>query len=209
MLPLLIPAGLSAALGVVIGKKMANFSRRGLRLGKLSDSFGQTVSVEIVKERILRDETLILAIEEVPLDNRFGVENFSSDHEFIRSATISLDIERSREVGSSIRTNLWQVLESKVSGELSRSLGVRMGSQLTRRVRLSFSVAPKRSVNYRIIWKQESRRGEFDVRIANKRNYTIPYMVTYGLSHSVESADGGRFTEKVEQVKAKKWRGGS
>ncbi|MBF0448105.1 MAG: hypothetical protein HQL67_07895 [Magnetococcales bacterium] len=200
MLPLLIPAGLSAALGVVIGKKIANFSRDGLRLGKLSGSFGREVGVEIVKERILRDETLILAIEEVPLDNRFGVEKLSCDHEFIRSATISLDIERSREVGSSIRTSLWKVLESKASGELSRSLGVRMGSQLTRRVRLSFSVARKRSVNYRIIWKQESRRGEFDVRIANKRNYTIPYMVTYGLSHSVESADGGHFTEKVDSV---------
>ncbi|MBF0444816.1 MAG: hypothetical protein HQL68_04450 [Magnetococcales bacterium] len=200
MLPLLIPAGISAALGVFLGRKVAKIARDNSLASDLSRPFDMPVSVEIIREYIVSDETLILATEDVPLDNRQGNQSLTSEHEFVRTATISMEIDRSREVGTSIRAGLWKAFESKASGELSKSLGVKVGSQLSRRVRLKFSVAPKEAVRYRIVWKQESRRGEFEVLVGDKKKYKVPYLVTYGLSHSVESFTDGRFSELSDTI---------
>jgi hypothetical protein len=193
MLPILIPATLSAALGVFLGRKMGKAAGSDGLKGKISKSFNKPVTVEILKEYIVSDETLVLATEEIPLDNRYGNQPLTSEHEFIRSASITMEVDRNREIGSSLRTSFWKAFETRASGELSKSLGVKVGGQVSRRVRLRFSVRPEMAVTYRIIWKQESRRGEFEVLVGEKQRYKIPYMVTYGLSHSVESfLDGTR-----------------
>ena len=204
MLPLLIPAGISAALGVFLGRKAAKVVGDDRLKNKISKPFNKPVTIEILREYIVSDETLVLATEEVPLDNRYGSQHLTSEHEFVRTATISMEIDRSREIGTSLRTSIWKAFETRASGELSKSLGVKVGSQISRRVRLRFSVAPQKAANYRIIWRQESRRGEFDVLVGNKRRYKVPYLVTYGLSHSVESISDGVVAEvattPVEQV---------
>lgn len=197
MLPLLIPIGLSAAAGVLCGKKIAKITARRRAEGKSSivKTFDRAISVDIKREYILSDETLVLASEDIPLDNRCGSNVLTSEHEFSRTAVVNMEIDKSRDVGTSFRSGLWKAFEARVSGELSRSMGVKIGSQMTRRVRLRFSVAPEKMVSYRIVWKQESRRGEFEVLVDGKRTYKIPYMVTYGLSHSVESTSDGTFTD--------------
>ncbi len=199
MLPLLIPAGISAAVGVMLGRKAAKAVTGKGAKDKVSQKFNKPVDIEILREYIISDETLVLATEDVPLDNRYGNQPLTSEHEFTRTASISMEIDRSREIGSSMRTSLWKAFETRASGELSKSLGVKIGSQITRRVRLRFAVKPQHAVSYRVIWKQESRRGESEVLIGGKKQYKVPYMVTYGLSHSVESIQEGTFTYTSEQ----------
>ncbi|MBF0453962.1 MAG: hypothetical protein HQL72_03980 [Magnetococcales bacterium] len=198
MLPLLIPAGLSAAIGHFLGRKAAKLANKEGLKSNLSSHFNKPVSIQIIREYIVSEETMVLATEDIPLDNRYGSQSLTSEHEFIRTASISLDIDRSREVGTSLRTGFWKAFETRASGELSKSLGVKVGSQVSRRVRLRFSVAPHKGVRYRIVWKQESRRGEFEVLVGDKKKYRIPYMITYGLSHSVESLLDGRFADISE-----------
>jgi hypothetical protein len=199
MLPLLIPAGISAAIGVFLGRKVAKVAGNDRLQNKISKPFKKPITIEILREYIVSDETLVLATEEIPLDNRHGNQPVTSEHEFIRTATISMEVDRSREIGSTLRASIWKAFETRASGELSKSLGVKIGSQLSRRVRLRFSVKPQHAVTYKIIWRQESRRGEFEVLVGGKKQYKVPYMVTYGLSHSVESISEGTFDDHVEQ----------
>jgi hypothetical protein len=194
MLPLLIPAGISAVLGVVVGRKVAEIAREDRLKKGYSKAFNKPVTVDIVKEYIVSDESLILATEDVPLDNRYGDQDLSSEHEFARTATISLEVAHNREVGSALNSGFFKAFETKIADELSKSLGTKIGSQITRRVRLKFSVGPQKYSKYRIVWKQESRRGLFEIMVSNKKRYKIPYMVTYGLSHSVESISDETFT---------------
>jgi hypothetical protein len=191
MLPLLIPAGVSAMLGVFVGRKVAQFAREDRLMKGHAKAMNKPIFIEIKREYILSDESLILATEDVPLDNRFGNQPITSEHEFVRSASITLEVDKGREVDTSLRTGFWKAFETKAADSLSKSLGSKVGSQITRRVRLKFSVAPEKSVNYRIVWKQESRRGVMDIMVGNKKRYKVPYMVTYGLSHSVESISNG------------------
>ncbi|MBF0139406.1 MAG: hypothetical protein HQL74_03890 [Magnetococcales bacterium] len=184
MLPFLLPIGVFSAVGYVLGHRAAK---------KAADSEepigSKELRVEIVRDHVFSDESLILATEEVPLDNRFGDRVLSSDNEFSRAATVALDIDRSTEVSSSWRSGFGKVFSSEISGELSRSLGVKIGSQIHRRIRLNFSVSPHKQVIYRVVWRQESRRGEFEIMVNGKRRFRVPYLITYGLSHSVESIE--------------------
>ncbi len=184
MLPFLLPIGVFSAVGYVLGQRAAKKAADG------EESVGsKELRVEIVRDHVFSDESLILATEEVPLDNRFGDRVLTSDNEFSRTATVALDIDRSTEVSSSWRSGFGKVFSSEISGELSRSLGVKIGSQIHRRIRLNFSVSPHKQVIYRVVWRQESRRGEFEIMVNGKRRFRVPYLITYGLSHSVESIE--------------------
>ncbi|MBF0422907.1 MAG: hypothetical protein HQL73_07930 [Magnetococcales bacterium] len=184
MLPILLPVGVFSAVGYLLGQRAAKKTAKG------EEPIGpKEIRVEIIRDHVFSDESLILATEDVPLDNRFGDRVLTSDNEFQRTATVALDIDRSTEVNSSLRSGFGKIFSSEIAGELSRSLGVKIGSQISRRVRLNFSVSPHKKVLYRVIWKQESRRGEFEVLVNGKRRFRVPYLITYGLSHSVESIE--------------------
>ncbi|MBF0370718.1 MAG: hypothetical protein HQL52_14795 [Magnetococcales bacterium] len=191
MLPLLIPFGISSAIGYAVGRKVFDGKGRSKSKSKINPlKQAGLPTVRIEREIVVEERSLILAREEIPLDNRFGNQILTSEHEFARSATVALEVERSREMGTAFRTTFWKLFETRASGELAKSLGVEIGSHLTRRVRLKFAASPGELVRYRVVWKQESRRGVFEVRIGNKA-FQIPYMVRYGLFHSVESLDSG------------------
>lgn len=189
MLPFLIPVGVFSAVGYLLGSRAAQKEK-----SPNPPPGAKEIRVEIVRDHVFSDETLILSCEDVPLDNRFGDRVLSSDNEFSRVATVSLDIDRSSEVNSSLRSGFGKIFSSEIAGELSKTLGVKVGSQISRKIRLSFSVSPFKKVLYRVVWKQESRRGEFEIMVNGKRRFRVPYLITYGLSHSVESIEDGSFS---------------
>lgn len=189
MLPFLLPMGLFSAVGYVLGKQAAKKNKSGEE-----PIHSNEIRVEIIRDHVFSDESLILATEDIPLDNRYGDRVLNSENEFSRSATVTLDIDRSTEVNSSLRSGFGKIFSSQIGGELSKSLGVRVGSQINRKIRLNFSVSPYKKVLYRVIWKQESRRGEFEIMVNGKRRFRVPYLITYGLSHAVESIEGMEVT---------------
>lgn len=184
MLPFLLPVGVFSAVGYVLGQRAAKKAADGEE-----PVSSKEIRVEIIRDHVFSDESLILATEDVPLDNRFGDRVLTSDNEFSRTATVALDIDRSTEVSSSWRSGFGKMFTSEIAGELSRSLGVKIGSHISRRIRLNFAVSPHKQVIYRVVWRQESRRGEFEIMVNGKRRFRVPYLITYGLSHSVESIE--------------------
>lgn len=185
MLPLLaLGAVVGSVLGFAAGRKLAEvapFSGAELEDSGESGEF----PYHLVQERVIQEESVILAMEDVPLDNRFGSRVLVSEHEFSRTATATLKISHQRELESSTELDV-RVMESVVKGRFAKQLGVDVGSQISRRVRLRFEADPGKFVHYRVVWKQESRRGILEILAGNKTHH-VPYLVTYGLFHSVES----------------------
>lgn len=186
MVPFLY-AGAVSIIGVVLGKRLANAHKKPKTSG---DGRLQTrLSVHILAHHILEESHLILATEDVPMDNRFGNKSLSSEHEFSQTATIALELGDSKRLSVAAKTTLWQLLESKAEAELGKSLGIEVGSQINRRVRLRFATDPGEFVRYRVIWQQQSQRGMLEIQ-AGKHIFQLPYLVAYGLSHTVESLPG-------------------
>ncbi|MBF0461914.1 MAG: hypothetical protein HQL87_11000 [Magnetococcales bacterium] len=185
MLPFLY-AGVVSVVGVVLGKRLAaaQASRPGGQVARRS-----TLTVQVLAHRLLEETRQTLATEEVPMDNRFGNKPLSSEHEFSQTATVSLELGDSRRVTTATKTTLWGLLENKAELAVGKGLGIEVGSQITRRVRLRFATDPGQFVRYRVVWQQMSQRGVLEMR-AGRQIVQLPYLVVYGLSHTVESLPG-------------------
>lgn len=186
MLPF-IYAGAVSVIGVLMGKRLANAQKKPKtgRDGRLHSR----MTLHIVAHHVLEESHLILATEEVPMDNRFGNKPLSSEHEFSQTATIGLELGDGRRLSVGAKTTLWRLLESKAESELAKSLGIEVGSQINRRVRLRFATDPGQFVRYRVVWQQQSQRGMLEIQ-AGEHRVQLPYLVAYGLSHTVESLPG-------------------
>ncbi|MEO5366783.1 MAG: hypothetical protein H7831_10595 [Magnetococcus sp. WYHC-3] len=188
----LIPVGISAGLGVGLGVLLSR-RRRIMPTDTAADQDSQATAktpFSVVNFEVRQETRVLLASESVPLDNRFGSHDLVSEHEFIQSAQVKLDLEREREESGALKSDVWKLFQLQATHSVTRRLGVEVGAEITRRVRLRFSAAPGCRVAYRVNWQQEVSRGVFLVRV-RKRMLEIPFMVTYGLSHSVESIDEG------------------
>lgn len=186
MLPYLIPVGIASVLGVVASRFLVpGSSGNGAAVARKKTG----VSIEVVNHTILEEEPVVLATEEVPLDNRFGNKLLYSEHEFARTASVSLRVEQGRKNSASMRSTLWKLLESQTEGAISNTLDAKVGSQISRRVRLKFSTDPGCLVRYQVVWQQTARRGVLTLAVGS-RLVEVPYMVSYGLFHSVRSTPG-------------------
>ena len=183
MLPF-ISFGIVSITSIVVGKRLSN-ARKKRKAGSPQPK-KDGLHVQILAHRVIEKKKLLLATEDLPMDNRFGNKLLSSEHEFSQTASISLTLGNNRRIAAAHKSTLWRVLESKTEGEIGKSLGIEVGSQVSRRVRLKFATDPGQFVRYRVVWQQESQRGIFDVQ-AGKHKLQLPYMVAYGLTHTVES----------------------
>lgn len=148
-------------------------------------------AVEFLDENTLEENDVVLAIEEIPLDNRFGNSKLTSTHEFTRTATTSFDITKNNEVMGRLKAGSWSVIEIEAQKRISERVGVEVGDQITRRVNVTFEAAPGEIVYYRLTWKQKTRQGVFNMKV-NNQTIHLPYSVTYGLYHLIESVSSGK-----------------
>ncbi|MBF0110534.1 MAG: hypothetical protein HQL76_15305 [Magnetococcales bacterium] len=188
----LIPYGVAALVGGLLGKKyfpiLADQTRK--RKGVLATSPSME-HIELLGESMLQEESIILATEEVPLDNRFGNQILTSEHEFTKSATVALTIGQDQTNGGQVEAVFLPIMKTLIRGELKKSLRVDFDTMITRRVKINFSTQPGQWVRYRLTWRQTSRRGLFNLKIGGEI-HNIPYLVTFGLSHAVESLEEGK-----------------
>ncbi|MBF0177881.1 MAG: hypothetical protein HQL63_13690 [Magnetococcales bacterium] len=162
-------------------------------------SGAKTDQMDIFKETILEENSVVLAREDVPLDNRFGLERVVSDHIFTQTAQTSVSFARNRSLEGSVQGKLFTLAETRIRADLSRELGCRIGQEITREIRLRLTAPPQVFAHYHVLWKQDTRRGIYDVVMGRKR-IQIPYLVTYGLSHSVESIQEEVSAEKLSSA---------
>ncbi|MEO5345522.1 MAG: hypothetical protein H7834_03970 [Magnetococcus sp. YQC-9] len=189
----LIPYGVAALIGGLLGKKyVPEFLSEHLDDPPASNlpERAPITLIDLVGERLIGEETIILATEEVPLDNRHGNKVLTSEHEFVRTAEISFAVDRSQERVNQLKSSMLRLVDGLVEKELKKTLHIEFGTQITRRVKIHFSTEPGQMVRYRLIWKQTSRRGIYYVNIGAER-HVVPYVVTFGLSHAVESLGEG------------------
>lgn len=186
MLPLLsfVAVGTMAAVTLVRSK------RRGASILKAPrKKSGKTLSsgtFKIVGQKMQEEAEVVLATEDVPLDNRFGNQPFVSEHEFLRSAKVVIKTELGNHLDSVASMDLLSVLRTELHNRLARKLGVEMGAQFSRHIHLRFTAAPGEKILYRVVWKQSSQRGLFEVGVG-RHVHQVPYMVTFGLGHAVQS----------------------
>jgi hypothetical protein len=185
----LIPYAIAAAVGGLLGKKIYPFLAQQYTGNGAVQAGEAPPPVQFFRESVLDETPIILATEDIPLDNRFGNQMLVSEHEFSRTATIGLTLGKSHGGASQVSSSLWSIVQTLAQEEIQKSLKVEFGTQISRRVKIVFSADPGHLVRYRVVWKQESRRGVFDVQIGGETT-TIPYVVAFGLSHAIESVAG-------------------
>ncbi|MEO5348650.1 MAG: hypothetical protein H7836_03265 [Magnetococcus sp. YQC-3] len=184
MLPLLS----LIAVGVVTAAAVSRSRQRAAVLRKPRRKALPPGTFQVLGQQLLESTEQILATEEVPLDNRFGNQPFVSEHDFYRSATVSIETEWVGHWDALAGAELLSVIKAELHGRLGRKLGVEAGTQISRQIRVKFTAAPGKKVLYRVVWKQTAQRGSFAVGIG-REVHVVPYLITYGLSHAVQSID--------------------
>lgn len=206
MLPLLAYAT-SVAAGYILGNKVVapNIDQQVKKIqGKQLLTSTRTHSmknntVEILHEDILEESSVILTTEDIPLDNRFGSEVLISEHEFTRTADVTMRIDQGQNMDELHASNMWGFLSSEAEEHINHAHNIHIGSQTTRKISLKLSVGAGESVCYRVVWKQNVSRGSIKLK-AGQTIMTLPYSVTFGLFHSVESIIIDK-TPKIESSK--------
>lgn len=169
-------------IGVLTAVAVSRSKRRRAVLGKRLPPG----TFQVVGQKVVAATEQVLATETVPLDNRFGNQPFVSEHEFHRSATVSIETEAADHWGTSASAELLAALKAELHGRLAHKLGVEAGAQISRHIRLKFTAAPGKKVLYRVVWQQTAQRGLFMVRVGGHL-HSVPYLITFGLSHAVHS----------------------
>jgi hypothetical protein len=178
--------------------KSAKFSFRQLKKFKNISSdiedeqngllHSNTKDFHFIAETSVLENEVISNEEEIPLDNRNGSSPIASEHEFSRTVSNILRLDKTKITGGRVKTNLWTLIETEVKKNLTETTGADIGEQVTRRVSVKLEAAPGKVVKYKIIWKQKQRTGNALISLKN-REIQIPDTTTYGLFHSVTSVD--------------------
>ncbi len=157
-------------------------------------------AARILEDRVLIDDSAVVSVEEVPLDNRLGREPIVSEHEFSRTASNSISFSRNRDVRSSLGGSLLSLVKAEAELWLGRKLGCEIGARVTRSIKLRLTAAPGTFARYRITWKQDLRRGRQVAMVAGKK-VELDYVATHGLCHEVTSlAETDDVTEEATRT---------
>ncbi|GAB6054417.1 hypothetical protein JCM17960_32370 [Magnetospira thiophila] len=132
------------------------------------------------------DETVVVTTEDVPLDNREGSDTLISEHSFSCTAESHLSMERTTETNLFVEQGVVKIIEAGLAHSLEKSLGMKVGVEESRGLHVTFKVAPKTKVLYRIIWKQRLHKGNLVLKKGSQR-LKLPFTVTHGLTHEVEA----------------------
>jgi hypothetical protein len=136
-------------------------------------------------EKTAEDEVTVTS-EEIPLDNSEGSDVMTSEHEFSCCAGNELSLHRSQETELHLDQALFHLLEAGVAKSLRKGMGFEVNERISRSVKIRFNVAAGAQNRYRIVWKQRRRKGSLVFK-QDRQKVRLPFEITYGLSHEVES----------------------
>ncbi len=156
--------------------------------GKPKGGRPQIEGIELEK---LTDQDVVVTTEEIPLDNTEGSDVMSSEHEFSCCAGNKLSLQRSEETEVFFDQGVFSILEAGIAKSLRKGMGFAVNEEVSRSVKIRFNVAPGAQNRYRILRKQRQRKGSLVFRQAGQQ-MRLPFEITYGLSHEVESLPGSK-----------------
>ncbi|CCQ74673.1 hypothetical protein [Magnetospira sp. QH-2] len=183
IIPFVLASGLAALVGslvlLLLGLKSKGPDREVIEGIEMDDPDQEIGALE-------QPNRVMISSEEIPLDNRQGSDTLVSEHSFRCAATSKLSVDRETDSGVFLEQGLIKIVEAGLSHSLEKGMGLAVGHEEERSLRLRFSVAPGAMSRYRITWKQEQRHGRLVLNQDGKR-LKLPFTVTHGLTHEVEA----------------------
>jgi hypothetical protein len=109
-----------------------------------------------------------------------------------RESTVELSVDTHSliegKAGVEVGIKVLSTIKAEIAAKISRVTGRKIGERLTERQTLTFSVGPKQSVIYEVLWKRQTRSGK--LHYGSLDNYiSVPYSVAYGLSCEVRTLE--------------------
>lgn len=143
-------------------------------------------SIQFVKELNMQESEEVIGTEEYPLDNRFGDQAFTTVRQVSRESTNELSIDKTVQFGGKVSLDVFSAIKAEIETQVSRQTGQKIGEKVTESQTLTFSVGPKSSVLYQVVWKRKIRSGERQY-LSGGSPVTVPYQISYGLSCEVRT----------------------
>ncbi|CCQ72710.1 hypothetical protein [Magnetospira sp. QH-2] len=182
LVPIVFAAGWGiGTLAAKAGRKIASVSTKKLKPGKSMIHFAREIWEE--------EDEVILATEDIPLDNSHGATLLATDLYFTRSARTRIVVVRDRGSLSELSAEVFSLIRNQTEHYLKRTLGLNLEAEIERKIHLRLTAPPHGISHYRVLWKQTGLRGYYEVEIG-QRFYQVPFLVTHGLSVSVDSLPG-------------------
>jgi hypothetical protein len=142
--------------------------------------------IQFIKELSVQESEEVVGTEEYPLDNRFGDQPFTTVHQVSRESTNELSVDTSSQLSGKVGLEVLSAIKAEIEAQVSRQTGQKIGEKVTESQTLTFSVGPKSSVLYQVVWKRKIRSGE-RLYLSNGNPVTVPYRINYGLSCEVRT----------------------
>lgn len=155
-----------------------------------------STTLNAVTEQNVTERVEVIDTETISLDNSSGSAPLVTEKEVSKAVTNELSVQTDLavggeftvggEVGGELMVKLHAAVEAALSAELARQTGQKVGQTITERNKLTFTVQPRSSVTYTVVWKRKVRSGEYVVS-ARKGTRIVPYSMYYGLLYEVRS----------------------
>ncbi|MGO9865342.1 MAG: hypothetical protein ACLPLR_17175 [Terriglobales bacterium] len=142
--------------------------------------------IQFIKELSVQESEEVVDTEEYPLDNRFGDQAFTTVHQVSRESINELSVDTSSHLGGKVGVDVLSAIKAEIEAQVSQQTGQKIGEKVTESQTLTFSVGPKSSVLYRVVWKRKVRSGE-RLYLSGGNPVTVPYRINYGLSCEVRT----------------------
>ena len=142
--------------------------------------------IQFIKELSVQDSEEVVATEVYPLDNSFGDQLFTTVRQVSRESTNELSVDAGSQLGGKVSLTVLSAIKAEIEAQVSQQTGQRIGEKVTESQTLTFSVGPKSSVIYQVVWKRKVRSGE-RLYLSGGNHVTVPYRINYGLSCEVRT----------------------
>lgn len=142
---------------------------------------------KILREFAVQEDTETLAVDELPLDNRFGSTVLILEQEFSKSAVNEISFESTYNQQGKLTVNIIKLLQAELSLDLSKSIGYKHGEITTCRYTTTISVNTGDFIMYKITWKRKIRRSNYEVLI-DDQHHVIPVVARYGVEYGITSS---------------------
>jgi hypothetical protein len=161
-----------------------------------SSEYAQNISIpiestlskpyNILREFDIEEDTEIISVDELPLDNRFGSQVLILEQEFSKSANNEISFESTQEQQGKVTADFLKILKAELTLDLSKNIGYKHGESTTCRYTTKISVKTGDFIIYTIIWKRKIRRSNYEIQVENQR-YVIPIVARYGVEYEIKS----------------------
>jgi hypothetical protein len=142
--------------------------------------------IQFMNEISVLESEEVVGTEEYPLDNRFGDQAFTTVRQVSRESTNELSVDTSSHLGGRVGLEVLSAIKAEIEAQVARQIGQKIGEKVTESQTLTFSVGPKSSVLYEVVWKRKVRSGE-RCYLSGGNSVTVPYRINYGLSCEVRT----------------------